>query len=124
MSASFAAPADVEARWRTLTSDEVTVASTLLDDASDMIRTRWTDVDTRIASGGLSASSVARVTAGMVKRAMIAGGAEGVESRTQVAGPFQVSDKFANPTANLFLTAEDVRVFEGNPNRARTAWVI
>lgn len=121
----FATAADVAARWRTLTSAETTVATTLAADASDMIRTRWADVDARIASGAMSSDSVRRVVANMVKRAMIAGDAEGLESRTQTAGPFGVSDKFANPTANLYFTADDLRLFEPQEyaKRARVGWL-
>ena len=115
--APFASASDVAARWRTLTSAEVATADVLAVDASGMIRDRWSDVDSRIAAGTLSAASVTRVVAHMVKRAMIAGDAEGLESRSQTAGPFGVSDKFANPNANLYFTAEDLRLLEGRPSR-------
>jgi hypothetical protein len=108
----FATPEDVQARWRTLTSNELVVAEALIDDASDMIRTRWSDVDSRLTSGALTAGSVIRVVANMVKRAMIVGPSEGLESRSQTAGPFAVSDKFANPNANLYFTTDDLRLFE------------
>lgn len=111
----FAFWGDVEARWRTLTTAERVVADTLAQDASDMIRDRWSDVDARIAAGSLRASSLTRIVAGMVKRALNVGDAEGLESRSQAAGPFQVSDKFTNPNANLFLQAADVRVLDGKP---------
>lgn len=113
----FATADDVEARWRTLSSTEATTANTLSYDASDMIRTRWPDVDDRIASGSLTADSMTRVVASMVKRAMIVGDREGLESRAQSAGPFSVSDKFANPNANLYFTAEDLRLLDGRTGR-------
>lgn len=115
--APFATADDVEARWRTLSSAEITTADVLSTDASDMIRTRWSDVDDRIASGSLSADSLTRVVANMVKRAMIVGDREGLESRSQGAGPFSVSDKFANPNANLYFTAEDLRLLDGRQGR-------
>lgn len=121
---SFASPADVEARWRTLSDTEEQVAVTLIEDAADMIRTRWPDVDSRIASGALSDYSVARVVAGMVKRAMQVGASEGLESRSQTAGPFVVSDTYSNPNANLFLNAEDIRLFEGFFPKARVGWLM
>ncbi len=117
VSTPFATATDVADRWRTLTSDEATIADTLAADASDMIRTRWPDVDDRIASGLLTELSLVRVVATMVKRAMIVGDREGLESRSQGAGPFNVSDKFANPNANLYFTAEDVRLFDGRAGR-------
>lgn len=121
----FATAADAAARWRTLTSAETTIANTLAGDASDMIRTRWPDVDARIASGALSADSVKRVVAYMVKRAMIVGDAEGLESRSQTSGPFGVSDKFVNPNANLYFTADDLRLFEPQEyaKRAVVGWL-
>lgn len=122
---AFATADDVAARWRTLTSAEQIVANTLAADASDMIRTRWADVDSRITSGSLSATSVTRVVAAMVKRAMIAGDATGIESRSQTAGPFSVSDKFANPTAALYFTEDERRLFEPQEfaRRAVVGWL-
>lgn len=116
----FATAADVADRWRTLTPAEENTADTLAADASDMIRSRWPDVDDRIAAGALTALSLTRVVANMVKRAMIVGDNEGLESRSETAGPFSVSDKFTNPNANLYFTAEDVRLLDGR--RARRAF--
>ena len=120
MAEPFATFEDVQARWRTLSSDEETVANTLAADASDMIRTRWPDVDARI-----DADSVKRVVANMVKRAMIVGDSVGLESRSQTAGPFGVSDKYANPNANLYFTADDLRLFEPQEyaKRAVVGWL-
>jgi len=125
MAEPFATYEDVQARWRTLSSDEETVANTLAADASDMIRTRWPDVDARITSGALDADSVKRVVANMVKRAMIVGDNLGLESRSQTAGPFGVSDKYANPNANLYFTADDLRLFEPQEyaKRAVVGWL-
>lgn len=110
----FATTDDVAARWRTLTDAEETVAETLLDDASDMIRERWTDVDTRLESGALRASSLRRIVALMVKRALKAVDADGLASQAQSAGPFQVNNTFANPEGNLFLRAQDIALLDGS----------
>lgn len=115
--APYADAADVAARWRTLTPAETTVSTTLIDDASSMVRSRWADVDARVAAGTLAAEDVRRVVAGMVKRAMVAGQVDGVESQSQTAGPFGVTQKFANPQGNLYFTSEDVRLFNGTPKR-------
>jgi hypothetical protein len=53
----------------------------------------------------------------MVKRAMIVGEAEGLESRSQTAGVFSINDKFTNPNANLYFTAEDIRLLDGRAGR-------
>lgn len=113
----FATREDVEARWRPLTPDEQRVASTLLDDASDMIRVRWPDTDARVTAGSLSAASLRRVVANMVKRAMMVGPLEGVDTQSQNAGPFGVSIKPSNPNANLYLSAEDVKLLDGRRGR-------
>lgn len=123
--ADFATWQDVQARWRPLTSAEQGVATTLLSDVSDMIRSRFPDVDARIANGSLTAASVKRVAAAAVKRAMIGSDAEGLEARAQTAGPFSVSDKFANPNGNLYLTAEDIRLLGGEYSAAsaKVGWL-
>lgn len=123
--ADFAVWQDVQARWRLLTSVEQGVATTLLGDVSDLIRSRFPDVDARIANGSLTTASVKRIAAAAVKRAMISSDAEGLESRAQAAGPFSVSDKFANPNGNLYLTADDVRLLGGDYSAAtaRVGWL-
>lgn len=125
MATPFATTTDVAARWRALSSTEEPVASVLLGDASDIIRSRWADVDSRIAVGTLSADSVRRVVALMVKRALIHLESDGLESRTESVGPFSTADKYANPQGNLYLTAEDVRLFEpaGYKVAARMGWL-
>ena len=121
---AFAVADDVAARWRTLTSEESAVADTLAADASDMIRARWPDVDARIVAGSIAPSSVTRVVAGMVKRAMNVGDAEGLESFTQGAGPFAFGGKVSNPNGNLYLTAEDCRLFDGYTPAMRLGWAL
>jgi hypothetical protein len=125
MAEPFATHIDVEARWRTLTATEQAVADKLAIDASDMIRERWTDVDARIASESIAATSVTRVVAGMVKRAMDRPTPEGYETFTQGAGPFSVGGKLANPLGNLFFTAADLLVFEpdGYTRKAFVGWL-
>lgn len=125
MAEPFAFAGDVAARWRTLTPDEETLADQLCEDASDMIRERWGDVDARLASGALSDSSLARVTALMVKRAMLVGDVEGLQSQAQSAGPFSINQTFANPTGNLYLTAADIALLDGLgwTARSRVGWL-
>lgn len=125
MADPFATYTDVEARWRPLSAAEEAIADQLAVDASDMIRERWTDIDARIANGAVPASSVTRVVAYMVKRAMLVGDAEGLESQQQTAGPFSVNNKYTNPNGNLYFTAADVLVFEpeGSVPTARVGWL-
>lgn len=123
MAASFAIAADVASRWRPLSDAESHIADTLADDASDIIRSRFPDVDDRVAAGALTENSMRRIVAAMVKRAMLTGDAAGLESRSQAAGPFSVSDKFSNPSANLYLNADELLLLEGPKVRSRTAWL-
>lgn len=122
--AAFAIPDDVATRWRPLTAAEQATAAALIDDASDIIRVRFPDTDARITAGSLSAGSVRRVVAQMVKRAMLNRDQEGVESQSQSAGPFSMTARFSNPSATLYLTAEEVRLFEvGAYVRAKIGWL-
>lgn len=125
MADPFADFTDVQARWRPLSMEESVIADQLCIDASTMIRERWSDVDDRVAAGTLLPESLARIVALMVKRAMISGDAEGLESRQQAAGPFSVSDKFSNPNGNLYFTAADLLVLDGAgfTPRVRIGWL-
>jgi hypothetical protein len=117
MADPFATAEDVAARWRTLTPDEIEIANQLAIDASNMIREQWPDVDERIAAGTLMAETLERIVANMVKRAMLAGDVEGLESRQQAAGPFSINDKFSNPNGNLYFTAAEIQTLNGRPPR-------
>jgi hypothetical protein len=125
MAEPFATYVDVEARWRTLSSAEQTVATTLAVDASNMIRERWSDIDDRIAAGTVSEDSVVRVVAFMVKRAMDRPAPDGFETFTQGAGPFNAGGKLANPNGNLYFTALDLLVFEpeGSSRKSFVGWL-
>lgn len=67
MADPLATAADVEARFRGLTDPETALATALLADASDMLRSLVPSVDERVAAGTLSASLVT----GAVARAVI-----------------------------------------------------
>lgn len=117
---------DVVARWRPLSEAEAVVVETLLSDASNMVRLRWPDIDARIADSAVVADAVVRIVAGMVRRAMLNRGSEGVESGSHTTGPFGDSVKFTNPNNNLFLTADDIRAldpFGGSP-RVKMGWLV
>lgn len=111
---AFATTNDIEDRWRPLTATESTVAETLLDDASDMIRARWSDIDARITNRSVSEQTLTRITVGMVRRAIINTDADGLESRSETTGPFGVTAKFTNPNGNLYLSADDIRALNLN----------
>lgn len=123
MAEPLAEPADVEALWRPLSDDEATVATRLLRIASRIVRTRYPDVDDRIAAATLAAEDVADVVAMMVKRAMQAPAADGVESASWTAGPFGTNTKYSNPDGNLYMTAEEKLLFGEGVPQVRVGWL-
>lgn len=121
----FADVSDIEARWRPLSAAETTVADALLDDASDLIRNRFGDIDARLDSGSITEATLVRVVVGMVRRAMLSPGFEGVESLQQTTGPFSVNAKYVNPAGNLYLSADDVRALtlNGYTTQVKVGWL-
>ena len=109
---AFASAEDVAARWRPLTSAEESVAEALLIDASLLIRARFPGIDAQSASGQVDPDVLVAVTAGMVKRAMIAP-ADGISQESQGMGPFTHSQSYANPLGNVFLTQADITLILG-----------
>lgn len=104
---AYATVADLEDRWRTLTSDEQSRAGVLLGDAAVRL-----DVLCPPSAPPTAAELAARmiVSCEMVKRAMATPGGVagiGVTSVQAGAGPFQETQQFANPTGDLYLTKAD-----------------
>lgn len=112
MAAPFATVDDVAARWRPLTSAEQNVATTLVADASALIRARFPGIDDQIAAGGIDAQILTIVVSGMVKRALIAPD-DGVSQESEGIGPYSRSQSFANPMRNVFLTEADLTLILG-----------
>ncbi|MBJ8342780.1 hypothetical protein JGU71_28210 [Antrihabitans sp. YC3-6] len=124
MADPFATPQDVESRWRPLSVSESAIATTLLADASQMIRERWPDIDARIASGAVAELTVVRIVCGMVKRAMLAPEADGVSQQSLSALQFGMTRTFANPTGNLYFNAADIAALDGPTVGACMGWLI
>lgn len=116
---------DVIARWRPLSPEETSVVETLLEDASDMVRVRWPDIDQRLESGAVSSITVIRIVAGMVRRAMLNRNVEGVTQGSETTGPFTDSQTYSNPNNNLFLSADDIRALDpaGFSPRVKIGWL-
>lgn len=115
---AFATVDDLAMRWRPLTEQEKATAYTLLEDASDLIRTttpRWQKA---------TPTTLRRVTVAVVKRAMMADtssleGASGVvASESQTAGPYTRQFSYSNPSGDLFLTKAERRVLRGGTGGA------
>jgi len=108
---AFATSTDLAARWRPLSTAEQAQATTLLDDASAIVRAEVPTVDAQITAATLDTGLVLAIVCGMVKRAMIAGDTgEGVSAQQETAGPFAYSQTFSNPMGNVYLTKQDRRL--------------
>lgn len=105
---AFATYEDIEARWRTLTADEQTRATTLLDDAAVMLN-RLVVVD---ASDMEQADALKIVSCNMVIRSMVASASSafGVDELQATMGPFGQTAHFANPSGDMYLTKLDKRL--------------
>lgn len=108
MAEPFAAVADLEAGWRTLSEAEKERAEVLLARASRKIRAARPGIDAAITAGAVDADLVGDVVCAMVKRAMSGPlDLDGVETRSETAGPFGTSYTFANPAGDLYLTKSE-----------------
>lgn len=115
---AYAEVADLEARWRTLSSDEKSRAKVLLGDA----RVRL-DVECPPSTPPTDAELAVReiVSCEMVKRAMInSDSAAGVGSTQTTAGPFLQSFNYTNPTGDLYVTKAERRMLGCGKARAFT----
>lgn len=115
--ADFATVAQLEGRWRPLSTGEQARALILLGDASAQLRVECPDIDTRItvqdgeALPELDPVVPERVVCDMVKRAMLAAVDQPAMANFQeTAGPFSQSGTFLNPTGDLYLTKNERRL--------------
>lgn len=102
---AYATVPDLEARWRTLTEEEQTMASVLLDDAATYL-----DSLVSVAVGDTHQAAVLKmVSCAMVKRAMVASESNGfgIDQATATMGPFTQTAHFANPSGDFYLTAAE-----------------
>ena len=99
---AFAVVSDIEARWRTLSADEASRASTLIDDATAML-TALVKVD---AADAQQAELLNTVCCNMVIRAMAQSGMDtfGVSQAAITAGPYTQSFSYSNPSGDMYLT--------------------
>lgn len=106
---AFATTDDLEARWHALTSEERRRASTLLADASDLIRStcpNW---------GKANEITLQRVCCAVVKRAMLASDdVAGVTQHSQTAGAYSESFSYSNPDGDLYLTGSEKESLGGD----------
>ena len=114
---AFATYADIEARWRTLTTDEQTKATTLLGDAETILRRRVTVVD----GDQEQAAALKYVSCNMVVRAMVAGASDalGVDQVSATMGPFAQTAHYSNPNGDLYVTKNERRLLGIGGGRGR-----
>lgn len=92
MAVPLADPADLAAMWRPLSAAEETVAESLVQVASALIRRKLPSIDTWIADGTLDNSIVLYVVTEMIKAAVEFGDRPaGAKSVSESMGPFTIA---------------------------------
>ena len=107
---TFATVESLQSGWRTLTSDEETVAENLLKRATAYLISLFRSSDAEIdVADEVQLINLETVTCNMVRRVMDApiGGASSI---TQGIGSTNASVAFSNPDASLYLTKSDMVV--------------
>lgn len=103
---AFATVADVEVRWKTLNAAEKARCEVLLADANAKMIQAGADA----TSTDESYSQVCKaVCCQMVIRAMQSADFLGLTSESISAGEYSQSYSYANPTGDLYLTAQEKR---------------
>jgi len=99
---AFAEVSDIEARWRSLSDDEKSRASVLIEDASAML-SALVNVD---ANDQQQAELLNTVCCNMVIRAMAQSNMDtfGVSQSAITAGPYTQSFSYSNPSGDMYLT--------------------
>ena len=99
---AFAEVSDIEARWRSLSTDEKSRAGVLIEDASAML-SALANVD---ANDQQQAELLNTVCCNMVIRAMAQSGMDtfGVSQSAITAGPYTQSFSYSNPSGDMYLT--------------------
>lgn len=104
---AYATVSDIEARWRTLTSDEEAKAAVLLDDAAAILDTLavFDSSDPNVAA------NLRTVSCNMVIRSMSSSGDSfGMSQGSMTAGPYTQSWTYANPSGDMYLTKMEKRL--------------
>lgn len=100
---AYASVSDIEARWRVLSSDELSRATALLEDAATIIDAYCTVED-------CDAARV--VSCNMVIRAMSASSMDafGLSQSSMTAGPYTQSWTYSNPSGDMYLTKAEKKM--------------
>lgn len=111
---AFAEVSDLEDRWRPLSPDEQTRAKVLLMDASALLSAEFERCgrDPDLVSAHLKR----QVSCYMVRRVMASGTGADLSQVGVTAGVFSEQRTFANPSGNLYVSADERRLL-GIPKR-------
>ena len=114
---AFATYTDIEGRWRTLTSEEKSKATALLEDAAIILKERVTVVD----GDEDQAKMLNMVSCNMVIRALLARASDafGVDQVSATMGPFAQTAHYSNPNGNLYLTKDEKRLLGTGGGKGR-----
>lgn len=112
---------DIEARWRTLTSDERTVAETRLDDAWRKLKRDIPDLETRMAGDVDLTADVVRVLADAVIRLLRSAQTDGLKRRTVAVddGSATYERDTDYDKASLYFTESELADLAATPTRPR-----
>lgn len=106
----FATVDELETRYRLLSDTERERASTLLSDASALLRAEFVRAGKEIdEEDELQQANLVRVCCSMVKRVMASGLDEDVSSINRMAGSYSEQRTFANPTGDMYITKNERR---------------
>lgn len=106
--------ADVESRWRTLTSAEQALADVLLEDSWLELTSRLPTLSARMDAGSIMSPLVVRVLATMVLRVMRNPDGKVQESIDDYA--YRRADAVADGV--LYPTSSELRLLSGSPGRS------
>lgn len=119
---SFATAADLEARWRPLDDAEKARATVLLEDASELLASRWPS----LVGNGQAARAAMIVVCAMVRRAMAAadedaGASSTTASEAALGFSHSMTRQLSNPDGALYISSSDVSSIEMALGRGRGA---
>lgn len=114
--ANPATPADIESRWRLLTSDEFTIAETRLDDAWRKLKRDILDLESRMVGDDDLTADVVRVLADAVIRLLRSAQSDGLKRRTVAVddGSATYERDTDYDRASLYFTESEMADLSGN----------
>lgn len=110
---AYATKADLEARWRPMSTSETARANVLLDDAAAFLDLEFKRCGKRIdGNDAVLAAALKMVSCAIVKRAMANGADADITQLSKTAGSYSEQMTFANPTGAFYLTSSERNMLE------------